>query len=281
MYRGSRIFVLIGLPVAIAAILVLALNADPADSNPKGTLIPIFAVVAVFFLILFFLQTRDLGRARRRSVIPEGSHGLTIDNPMTASEGELWAGLAIRPISDQAIEAQAKGWEMASSSLSAAKLVTALILIAVPATYLLESFVPVLVGAAVIVVVALASSVRMIGAGGGLDQAYEASSVALEPLGLKLVRRPTVRVMPRFGPAEGLKTDIRGGLEYAGTRHGRRVRVAWDGGACEVVVETPGLPAFKAGSSDGRIKPRRRAPSRARTSARLWRRSRTRRAGRT
>ncbi len=63
MFRTSRIYALVGLPIVVVAIVLVALSADPQDPNPKGTLAAIFAILAGFFVILFLIQARDLARA--------------------------------------------------------------------------------------------------------------------------------------------------------------------------------------------------------------------------
>ncbi len=175
---------------------------------------------------------------------------------MTASEPELWAALAVKPISEDAATARGDGWELARSSIKAGRIVTALIFVAVPLTYLLESFIPILIGAPIIVGYAIYRSVRVLGGGGELDRGYDAVGRAIAPLGLELGERPEVGVGPRVPPAPGMKTYISGALRLAGTRHGRRVEIALEGGSCEVCVAIRS-PEFSARSSDGRLSNRK------------------------
>jgi hypothetical protein len=118
--------------------------------------------------------------------------------------------------------------------------VVVLIFLTVPPMYLLESFVPLLIGAPLIVLVALYGSWRATSPGGELDSGYERVGQAMAPLGLEVAERPTVKiemrdpVTPRMGP------KIRGALVLKGERHGRPVRVRLGGegstGASEVTV---------------------------------------------
>lgn len=135
MFRRSRTYALVGLPLVVAAVVLIALSADPADANPKGTLIPIFAVVGAFVFGLFFLQSRELSAAKASSTLPAPrAAGGPIADPTRLSDAELWAGLAVRPIDEDAASAQTQTWEMAERSLGLGKIVTAIIFVIVPLT---------------------------------------------------------------------------------------------------------------------------------------------------
>jgi len=253
MFRTSRIFAFVGLPVVVAAIVVVALNADPADPNPKGTLAAIFAILAGFMLVLFLLQARDLNAAAAAPTVAEDRIGRALPNPWAATEAEIWAALAIQPIDVDAAKARGEGWEAARSSMGAARIVTAMIFVCVPLTYLLESFIPVLIGAPIIVAYAVYRSGVALGPGGDLDQGYAATDRAIAPLGLRITEKPQVSAGPRMPPAPGMKTYITGALRIGGNRHGRRVEIELDGGAIEIDVALPS-PEFSARSSDGKLR---------------------------
>ncbi len=72
---------------------------------------------------------------------------------MTMAEPDLWAAMAVAPIDADALKARSEMWESGRRSLRLGMVVTALIFVAVPATYLLESFLPLLIGAPLIVIV--------------------------------------------------------------------------------------------------------------------------------
>jgi hypothetical protein len=256
MFRTSRIFALVGLPIVVVAIVLLALGADPNDPNPKGTLAAIFAILGGFFLILFLLQARDLEAAAAAPIATEDEVGRPLTNPMTASEPELWAALAIGPIDADAAQARGEGWEMARSSMGAARIVTAMIFVCVPLTYLLESFVPILIGAPLIAGYALYRSGRVLGGGGELDRGYEATNRAIAPLGLEITERPQVGAGPRMPPAPGMKTYISGSLRLGGRRHGRTVAIELGGGGSRIDVAVRS-PEFTARSSDGKLRNRK------------------------
>jgi len=263
-FRRSGLFGLIGVFVVAAVVVVIALNTGEGQSNPKTTYALIFGVVAIFMVILFILQRSDMERAATGSVrgteraVAEG--GQPIENPMTVSEPELWAALAVRPIDEAAIEARSTMWDAGRRSLRLGMIVTLLIFLTVPSIYLLESFVPLLIGGPLIAIAAIYGSIRAIGPGGEMDSGYEKVGAAMAPLGLAVTERPTVSiemrepVTPRMGPR------IRGALELGGERHGRAVSMRMAGGTSEVTVRA-GTPEFKAKSRDGKVRPPKDAPA--------------------
>lgn len=248
----------------------MALGADPKDPSPKGTYALIFGIIAAYVFVVLALQRLDLEAASRAQARPSIEAGTPIDDPMRASGADLWASLAIGPIGDQAIRAHDLAWGLARKSNSTAWIVCALIFTCVPMTYLLETFVPVFVGAALIVAVAIVYLLGLSGAGGGeLQDAYDAIDASLEPLGMSLVERPSVGAGVRPVPPYGLKSEIRGAVRFSGERHGRSVEVAMEGNECVVRLAGAGVPAFEAKARDGRVRGKRRGELPAEVEAKL------------
>ena len=127
--------------------------------------------------MLFALQRSDLERAagteRRRDRARRRRGGRQVDNPTTMAEPELWAALAVTPIDADAVRARGEMWDSGRRSLRLAMVVTLLIFLTVPAIYLLESFVPLLIGGPLIVIAALYGSFRALAPGGELDRGYD------------------------------------------------------------------------------------------------------------
>jgi len=245
-FKRSGRFGLIGVFVVAALVAVIAATTGQGEANPKLTLGLIFGVIAVFVVVLLILQRSDLERAARgdsraveRAAVQAGG---AIENPTTMSEADLWAALAVRPITAEAIRARGAGWDAGRRSLKLGMVVFALILLTVPAIYLLEIFVPLLIGGPLIVIAALYGSFRAVAPGGEMDQGYQRVGEAMAPLGLKVSERPTVSiemrdpVTPRMGP------QIHGVLELSGERHGRRVVVRLGSGEGEVKIAEPSRP---------------------------------------
>ncbi|HEU4392813.1 MAG TPA: hypothetical protein VFR04_04155 [Solirubrobacterales bacterium] len=265
--RSSR-FGLIGVIVVAALVVVIALTTGEGQSDPKLTYALIFGVLAAFMIVLFALQRSDMERvasgSARGTERAAAEGGRQIENPTTMEEPQLWAALAVKPIGREAIQARAQMWDAGRRSLRLGMIVTLLIFLTVPPIYLLESFVPLLIGGPLIAIAAVYGSVRALAPGGELDSGYEKVGQAMAPLGLEVVERPEVSiemrdpVTPRMGP------KVHGALVLRGERHGRPVSVRLGSGevhsTSEVTVRTP-VPEFEAKSRDGRVRPGKDAPA--------------------
>lgn len=259
--RSSR-FGLIGVFVVAAIVVVIATTTGQGEANPKTTLALIFGVLAVFFVILFVLQRADLDRVSgadaQGSARAAAEGGREVDNPMTMAEPDLWAAMAVAPIDADALAARSEMWESGRRSLRLGMVVTALIFVAVPATYLLESFLPLLIGAPLIVLVALWGSIRALAPGGEMDRGYDSVGRAMAPLGLEVTERPKVNIETREATTGRVGPKVSGALVLSGERHGHRVSIRLGGeersGASEVSVAAS-APEFSAKSRDGRVRP--------------------------
>jgi hypothetical protein len=259
--RSSR-FGIIGVFVVAAICAAIGLTMGSGEANPKLALGLIFGVLAVFFVILFALQCADLdqvsGTDARGSARAAAEGGRQVENPTTMSEPDLWAAMAVAPIDAEAVKARGQMWEAGRRSQSLAMLVTLLIFLTVPPMYLLESFVPLLIGAPIIVIVALWGSIRALMPGGEMDRGYDNVGKAMAPLGLEVTERPTVSIETREATTGRLGPKIRGALVLSGVRHGRRVSVRRDSSETssrsEVSVAAA-VPEFSAKSRDGKVRP--------------------------
>jgi hypothetical protein len=271
--RSSR-FGLIGVVVVAALAAVIGLTMGEGEANPRLAMGLIFGVIAVFVVVLLLLQRSDLERAAggdavaRTRTAAEGGHPLA--DPTAVDEAELWAALAIVPIDADALQAQSEMWDVGRRSLKLGAGIFGLILLTVPSIYLLESFLPLLIGGPLIVIAAVYGAVRAIGPGGEIDQAYERMDRAMQPLGLQVSERPQGGLESRGPTMPGFDYRLRGATELSGERHGRRVAVRLggheDAGYSEVEVAAP-CHAFEAKSKrvevrsgpDGLVIARRKA----------------------
>ncbi len=257
-FKRSGLFGLIGVVVVMVAVALIALNADSGDPNPKGTMALIFGVIAVFVVFLFVLQRSDLERvaggdakAVARAVAEGGGK---IENPTTMEEPQLWAALAVKPIGDAAIKARGSIWDSSRRSQKLGWVVMLLIFLTVPSIYLLESFVPLLIGGPLIAIAALYGSFRALAPGGEMDQGYEKVGLAMAPLGLEVTERPQVNIEVREATTGRVGPKIHGALVLSGERHGRPVSVRLGDGSSEVTVRVA-TPEFKGKSRDGKVRP--------------------------
>ena len=261
-FRRSATFGIVGVVVVAALVAVIGLNTDPRDADPKETYALIFGVLAVFLVLVFAFQRRDLARAEGADAHAVARRAEELENPAALDEPALWASMAVRPIDDAAVRARKQIWATTRSSMRTGMLVTALIFVAVPPIYLFDTFVPLFVGAPLIVLIAAWKSLRLLG--GGVARAYEDAGRAMAPLGLEMIEHPEVTleakgVAPyRVGPA------MRGTLRLAGVRHGRPVGVAVPAGGgvrtrSAVIVSVP-APKLAFRARDGRLKAEPGAP---------------------
>jgi hypothetical protein len=260
--RSSR-FGIVGVFVVAALAAVIGLTMGEGEANPKLAMGLIFGVVGIFVVVLLLLQRSDLehaagGDAAARSrAAAEG--GRPVKNPAALSEAELWASLAVAPIGADAVEAQSEMWDVGRRGIKLGAVIFLLIFLTVPPTYLLESFVPLLIGVPLIVIVALYGAFRAIGPGGELDQGYERMNRAMKPLGLQVTARPQGGFEPRGPTMPGFDYRLHGTTELSGRRHGRQVTVRFggheDAGHSEVSVSAP-CHSFEAKSRRVRVKSR-------------------------
>lgn len=239
--------------VAVIA-AVFGLTQDEGDPNPKPTIALIFGVIAVFVVGLLALQRADLeraahGNAATLSRAAEG--GRLVENPTVLAEPDLWAAMAVAPVDDAALRAREAAWDVGRRNLRLGALVFALIFLTVPAIYLLESFVPLLIGGPLIVLAAIWGAVRAIGPGGEVERGFDRLEAMMKPLGLRVAERPRGGFELRGPSLPGADYRLRGPLVLRGERGGRAVSVRFGGheaaGATEVTVAAP-CREYAAGS---------------------------------
>jgi hypothetical protein len=255
-FRRSAIFGLVGVFVVAGIAIVIALSADPSNSNPKLEMGLIFGVIALFVFALLLFQRRGLQRAAAGDVGGFSKGPQEVDDPTRLGDGELWAALAVKPIDREAIKAREAMWGAARRGLKLGAVIFALIFLTVPPIYLFESFIPLLIGGPVIVIAALYGSFRAIGPGGDVDSGYNNMNTAMQPLGLSLTERPKVRMVRRYplDPAGGYSARLFGPLTMTGERHGRRIDITQvpEDGTSEVTVHAS-VANFEAKAKNGRF----------------------------
>lgn len=244
--RSSR-FGLIGVFVVAALAAAIGLTMGEGEANPKLAMALIFGVIAIFVVVLLLLQRSDLEQvaggdaAARSRAAAEG--GRAVENPTVVGEADLWAALAIAPIDRDAIKAQEEMWDVGRRSIKLGAVIFGLIFLTVPPVYLLESFVPLLIGVPLIVIAALYGSFRAIGPGGEIQQGYERMDRAMKPLGLQVTARPKGSFEMRGPTMPGFDYRLHGVTELSGERYGRPVVVRFggheDAGLSEVAVAIP------------------------------------------
>lgn len=264
--RSSR-FGLVGVFVVAALAAVIGLTMGNGEANPKLALALIFGVIAIFVVVLLLLQRSDLehvaGGDAIKSSRAAAEGGRQVEDPTKLEEVDLWAALAIAPIDAEAVKARSEVWDVGRWNIKLGAIIFGLIFLTVPSIYLLESFVPLLIGGPLILAAALYGSYRAIGPGGELDQGYDRMDRAMKPLGLQVTERPKGGFEHRGPIQPGFDYRLRGATELSGERQGYKATVRFGGyeeaGVSQVVVAAPS-PEWSAKSRDGRIKPAEGAP---------------------
>jgi hypothetical protein len=261
--RRSSWFGIVGVLVVMVACAFVGLTMGQGDANPKDAYAVIFAIVGGYLVLLFLLQSRDLSvaeaaDARASTVAPH-----EIENPAMVDEPTLFSAMAVHPVDADAIRARKQVWATSRSSIRLGMLICALIFLTVPPIYLLETFVPLIVGVPLIAGIALWKSVGLMT--GGLDDAYEAAGRAMAPLGLEVVEQPTLTIEAKSAAPFRAGPALHGALVLEGRRHGRAVTVNMPTTAgvrspSEVLVAAPS-PAFEFKTRDGRLKAAKDAPA--------------------
>jgi hypothetical protein len=263
-FRFSSWFGVIGVIVVMVVVAAIALTVDPEDGNPRLQLGLIFGVVAVYVALLLFFQRRDVSRAEgetRRSTARAAAEGpRDVEDPTTMSEPDLWAAMAVKPIEGDAARARNEMLGPARRSIGLATIICILIFVGVPPIYLFDTFVPFIICTPLIVLLAVWGSIRAIGSGGEVDQAFDRADATMEPLGLDLVQRPEIRFEPRMPPLWGANARLRGPMVLEGKRHGRSVTVNQEG-TDSVTTVKGSSPAFEAKVRDGRLGAGKEAPA--------------------
>jgi hypothetical protein len=244
--RSSR-YGLVGVFVVAALTVVIGLTMGQGEANPKLAFALIFGVVGIFVVVLLLLQRSDLERvadgdaANSARAAAEG--GQEVEDPTKLEEAELWAAVAVAPIDADAVRARGEMWDVGRRSIKLGAVIFLLIFLTVPPMYLLESFVPLLIGVPLIVAAALYGSYRAIAPGGEVDSGFDRMDRAMKPLGLQVSERPEGGFEARWPTMPGFDYRLRGATVLRGERHGRQVTVSFGGyeeaGVSQVAVATP------------------------------------------
>jgi hypothetical protein len=175
--------------------------------------------------VAFFVsRARDvrLGKAADLKAARRGEQ-LTIADPTTLSSSELYGAMAIRPLDEEALRARAKVWDTERQGMRSGGLIVVLIFLCVPPIYFFHTFIPTLIGAAVIGTWGIWKSFQLMGpAMGGV---YEMTDQVMAPLGLRVTEHYDIAIEPSLARGGGPAPATRGALTMEGERHSRQVKI--------------------------------------------------------
>jgi hypothetical protein len=263
--RRSGAFWVFWLAAAAAGCAAVALSTGQHQADPRGTLAGVFGIIALYFVVFFVVRLREVAAGKTADLRgAERGAKLTIHDPTTLTDSELYGAMAIRPLDPTALKARAELWETERKGTSSGALIVILIFLSVPPIYFFHTFVPTIVGAVVIGTFGLVKSVQLMGA--GMAGLYDLTDQVMAPLGLKVTERYTVSIEPSLARGGGPGPVTRGALSLSGQRHGRHVRLrtpATSGVRTPRTVEvsTRSDAIFELRSRDGRLHPDGDAPA--------------------
>ena len=156
--RSSR-YGVIGVVLVMVACAAIGLTLGQNQANPKLALGLIFGVIALYLVGLFTLQSRDLDFAAGVGARAGAEGPRTIENPTTMDESELWAAMAVHPIDADAARARSETFATTRGSIRLGMLICVLIFAGVVPLYLLDTFIPFLICAPLIALIALVKGI--------------------------------------------------------------------------------------------------------------------------
>ena len=198
-----------------ALCILIATTLGEGQAKPRLAFGLIFALLATYFVILFALQRADIGRAESGALPADLDPG-EIEDPAAVPESTLWAAMAVKPIDEAATKARATMWAPARTSVRYGMLITLLIFLSVPPIYLFDTFVPLVIGAPLIVLIAIVASVRITMSGGQLEQGFARLDASMAPLGLSVTGRPKVELRTRAPAQPGFSAGLDGPVGACG-----------------------------------------------------------------
>jgi hypothetical protein len=199
----------------------------------------------------WFERSRAADREQRAATRP--APGTPVSDPGALSVEELRGALAIRPgAAAAAADAMDAQWNLVGGLMRDGRvMVFAICALMIPAL-MLQKIELVVLAAIPIVLMAVWLAIKTVMRGGTYDKAFAALDRWLEPLGLEAVERPKITVAPRWDGTGTLRHQEVGPTVVAGTRHGRAVRISWDGRLAVTTVSAPSA-RYELGAADMRL----------------------------
>ena len=207
-------------PLILGVTVVLAFGAgfvaQTATGDPSGQAM-VLTVLPIIGLGIITMVTWQSGWMKRSRAAP----------PQRSPLDELRLALAIKPAA--AGDGVEESWSLATGVFRDGRNMVVLICVLMIPALMLQNVELILLAAIPIVLYAVYLAFRTVMRGGTYDKAFEALDRRVGPLGLAVVDRPRIIVRPRFDGTGSLRHQEIGPTVLEGVRHGRNVRVEWDG----------------------------------------------------
>jgi hypothetical protein len=207
-------------PLILGVTVVLAFGAGfvaqsvTGDTSGQAMILTVLPIIGLGIITMVQWQS---GWIKRNRAAP----------PQRSPLDELRLALAVKPTTaDDGVE---ESWNLAAGVFRDGRRMVLLICVLMIPALMLQNVQLILLAAAPIVLYAVYLAFRTVMRGGTYDQAFDALDRRVAPLGLEVVERPRIIVRPRFDGTDSLRHQEVGPTVLEGTRHGRKVRVEWDG----------------------------------------------------
>jgi hypothetical protein len=207
-------------PLILGVTVVLAFGAGfvaqsvTGDTSGQAMVLTVLPIVGLGIIAMVQWQSGWIKRNRARP-------------PQRSPLDELRLALAVKPAA--ADDGMDESWNLATGVFNDGRRMVLLICVLMIPALMLQNVDLILLAAIPIVLYAVYLALRTVMRGGTYDQAFEALDRRVAPLGLEVVERPKIVVRPRFDGTGTLRHQEIGPTVLEGTRHGRKVRVEWDG----------------------------------------------------
>lgn len=214
MQGPNRAPLILGVTVVLAFGAGFVAQSVTGDVSGRAMILTVLPIIGLGIIAMVQWQSGWMKRSRAAP-------------PRRSELDELRAALAVEPLTgDDGADAS---WELADGVFQDGRRMTLLICVLMIPALMLQRVDLILLAAIPIVLYAIYLAMRTVMRGGTYDKAFDALGRRVAPLGLEVVERPRIVVRPRLDGTDSLRHEEVGTTVLEGVRHGRRVRVEWDG----------------------------------------------------
>jgi hypothetical protein len=214
MQGPNRAPIILGVTVVLAFGAGFVAQSITGDTSGEAMVMTVLPIIGLGIITMVLWQNGWVNRSRAAK-------------PQRTPLNELHVALALKPVSGD--EGMDESWNLATGVFRDGRNMTLLICVLMIPALMLQNVQLILFAAVPIVLYAIFLAFRTVMRGGTYDQAFDALGRRVAPLGLEVVDRPTIIVRPRFDGNYSLRHQEIGPTVLEGMRHGRKVRVEWDG----------------------------------------------------
>ena len=214
MQGPNRAPLILGVTVVLAFGAGFVAQSATGDTSGQAMILTVLPILGLGIIAMVQWQN---GWVKRSRAAP----------PKRSELDELRATLAIKPVSGG--DGTDESWQLAGGVFRDGRRMVLLICALMIPALMLQRVDLIVFAAIPIVLYAVYLAMRTVMRGGTYDQAFEALNRRYAALGLEVVERPRIIVRPRFDGTDSLRHQEVGPTVLEGVRHGRKVRVEWDG----------------------------------------------------